>query len=404
MWQRRRNTLMAIRIDNKVFRNLQQQVDYLTDLANQGVDVVKNVKGIVANASQLPNVASVAIGTAYAVGTSKPYEYYVALNGKWVDIGAFPYQGPAGDDGKDGNSIWISNQTGVTADTTIIDIATVYNPGSLPITAGNLLVAGDVIPLIFSINVVSASQLTVVYRYNLGGDIGPTGPTGPQGIKGDKGDVGPTGPAGAGSNDPITDIDFPFGAEMVTYDTTDGIGITANIQATYDSGTTRTINGDIHIPIYPGNNVNIDAKSDGSGVVISATGGGGGSGSVGPTGPQGNIGPTGPKGATGATGAVGPTGPAGGGGGSSEPKWTPIYINPYTINNQWYPYEVGILKNKDTEGIPYSIVWPSTATITSATVYYYKTDGTESTSTITEYTAEITPLADSVDYIKVIWN
>ena len=81
---------MAIRIDNKVYRNLQQQVKYLTELANQGVDVIKNVKGIVASASQLPDVASVEIGTTYAVGTSKPYEYYVALNGRWVDLGEFP--------------------------------------------------------------------------------------------------------------------------------------------------------------------------------------------------------------------------------------------------------------------------------------------------------------------------
>lgn len=190
---------MAIRIDNKIYRNLQQQVDYLTELTNQGVDVIKNVKGIAASARQLPDVASVAIGTTYAVGTSKPYEYYVALNGKWVDLGAFPYQGPKGADGTDGNSIWISNQTGVTADTTTINTSTIYNPNNLPITKGNLLVAGDVIPLVFSINFVSASILRVVYRYNLGGNPGPQGdigPTGSQGIKGEKGDIGPTGATG----------------------------------------------------------------------------------------------------------------------------------------------------------------------------------------------------------------
>lgn len=399
---------MAIQIDNKVYRNLQQQVDYLTELANQGVDVIKNVKGVVANASQLPNVAGVAIGTTYAVGTSNPYEYYVALNGRWVDLGEFPYQGPKGADGTDGNSIWISNQTGVTADTTIINISTVYNPNNLPITKGNLLVAGDVIPLVFSINAVSASTLTVVYRYNLGGNPGPQGdigPTGPQGIKGEKGDTGPTGPAGAGSNDPITDIDFPFGAEMVTYDTTDGIGITANIQATYQSGTKRTINGDVNLPIYPGNNVNIDAKPDGSGVVISATGGGGGTGSIGPTGPQGSIGPTGPKGATGATGAVGPTGPAGGGG-TSEPKWIVIYTDPYEINNTWVPYGTVVSDNtKNPNGAPiYSVIWPATSTITSATVLYYNTDGTTNTASITETLPEIYALSKSTDYIVITWN
>ena len=139
---------MAIRIDNKVYRNLQQQVGYLTELANQGVDVIKNVKGIVANASQLPDVASVEIGTTYAVGTSKPYEYYVALNGRWVDVGQFPYQGPTGATGPIG-------PTG-------------------PAGGGGA------------------------------GSIGPTGPQGPKGEKGDRGPtgatgaVGPTGPAGGG--------------------------------------------------------------------------------------------------------------------------------------------------------------------------------------------------------------
>lgn len=139
---------MAIRIDNKVYRNLQQQVKFLTELANQGVDVVKNVKGIVANASQLPDVASVEIGTTYAVGTSKPYEYYVALNGRWVDVGQFPYQGPTGATGPIG-------PTG-------------------PAGGGG---AGSIGPT---------------------GATGPIGPTGPQGATGATGAVGPTGPAGGG--------------------------------------------------------------------------------------------------------------------------------------------------------------------------------------------------------------
>ena len=150
---------MAIRIDNKVYRNLQQQVGYLTELANQGVDVVKNVNGIVANASQLPDVASVEIGTTYAVGTSKPYEYYVALNGRWVDLGEFPYQGPVGPIGPTGpaggggaGSIGPTGPQGSTGPT-----------GPKGATGAN----------------------------------GAVGPTGPQGIKGEKGNTGPTGATGA---------------------------------------------------------------------------------------------------------------------------------------------------------------------------------------------------------------
>ena len=198
---------MAIRIENKVFRNLQQQVDYLTELVNQGVDVIKNVKGIVANASQLPDVASVAIGTTYAVGTSKPYEYYVAVNGKWVDLGEFPYQGPKGTDGKDGNSIWVSNQVGVNSNTSIIDINTIYNPDGLTITAGNLLIGGDTVPLLFAIDSVGTATVNVTYRCNF------SGPQGEKGNKGDKGDIGPTGAEGAVGPTGATGAIGPTGAD-----------------------------------------------------------------------------------------------------------------------------------------------------------------------------------------------
>ena len=145
---------MAIIIDNKVYRNLQQQVGYLTELANQGVDVIKNVKGIVANASQLPDVSSVEIGTTYAVGTSKPYEYYVALNGRWVDVGQFPYQGPTGPQGAIG-------PTG-------------------PAGGGG---AGSIGP-------TGPKGAT--------GATGAVGPTGSRGLQGPVGPTGPAGPAGGG--------------------------------------------------------------------------------------------------------------------------------------------------------------------------------------------------------------
>ena len=152
---------MAIRIDNKVYRNLQQQVGYLTELANQGVDVIKNVTGIVTNANQLPDVASVEIGTTYAVGTSKPYEYYVALNGRWVDLGEFPYQGPAGPVGPTGPAGGGGGGAG--------SIGPTGPQGSTGPTGPK----------------------------GATGAKGAVGPTGPQGIKGEKGNTGPTGATGA---------------------------------------------------------------------------------------------------------------------------------------------------------------------------------------------------------------
>ena len=125
---------MAIRIDNKVYRNLQQQVKFLTEMFNNEMSIT-NIDGKVDDVSKLPDINSVPSGTIYTVGTSKPYEYYAALNGKWVDLGEFPYQGPKGPTGADG-------AVGPT------------------------------------------------------GAIGPIGPTGPQGATGATGAVGPTGPAG----------------------------------------------------------------------------------------------------------------------------------------------------------------------------------------------------------------
>ena len=125
---------MAIRIDNKVYRNLQQQVKFLTEMFNNGMSIT-NIDGKVDDVSKLPDVNSVPSGTIYTVGKSKPYEYYVALNGKWVDLGEFPYKGPAGPTGATG----AIGPTGAT---------------------------------------------------------GPIGPTGPQGATGATGAVGPTGPAG----------------------------------------------------------------------------------------------------------------------------------------------------------------------------------------------------------------
>ena len=166
---------MAIRIDNKVYRNLQQQVKFLTDLANQDVNVVKNVNGVVANVNQLPDVASVEIGTTYAVGTSKPYEYYVALNGKWVDLGEFPYKGPAGPTGATG-PIGPTGATGPIGPT---------GPQGATGPTGATGAIGPTGPLGGPAGPTGPT-----------GPVGPIGPTGPQGAIGPTGAIGPVGPTG----------------------------------------------------------------------------------------------------------------------------------------------------------------------------------------------------------------
>lgn len=296
---------MAITIDNKTYRNLQEQVLYLTKVVSEGTDIVKTIQGQVSGANDLPSPTSLANGTTYAVGTKAPFEYYVTINGKWVDIGQYPYPGPAGEDGENGNSIFISNQKGLTEHSTQIDSTTLYNPLNLPITAGTLIIGGDSTPMVFSVTTKVGTILTVAYRYILGGTpgpIGPQGPTGPQGIpgpigntgpKGDPGPVGPQGPTGpkgdtgltgptgpqgpkgdpgSSTSDPITDVDFPHGTTTVTYNTTNGMGMTGNFQFTKQSGNTETANGDINIPIFPGDNISINTKPNGTGVVIGTTG------------------------------------------------------------------------------------------------------------------------------------
>ena len=303
--QKEVNNLMAITIDNKTYRNLQEQVLYLTKVISEGTDIVKTIQGQVSGANDLPSPTSLANGTTYAVGTKAPFEYYVTINGKWVDIGQYPYPGPAGEDGENGNSIFISNQKGLTEHSTQIDSTTLYNPLNLPITAGTLIIGGDSTPMVFSVTTKVGTTLTVAYRYILGGTPGPIGPQGPTGPKGDtgsqgpqgisgpagpqgpKGDtgltgpIGPTGPAGpqgpkgdpgSSAADPITDVDFPHGTTTVTYNTTNGMDMTGNFQFTRQSGNTETANGDINIPIFPGANIDINTKPNGTGVVIKATG------------------------------------------------------------------------------------------------------------------------------------
>ena len=296
---------MAITIDNKTYRNLQEQVLYLTKVVSEGTDIVKTIQGQVSGANDLPSPTSLANGTTYAVGTKAPFEYYVTINGKWVDIGQYPYPGPAGEDGENGNSIFISNQKGLTEHSTQIDSTTLYNPLNLPITAGTLIIGGDSTPMVFSVTTKVGTTLTVAYRYILGGTPGPMGPqgptgpkgdTGPQGPKGDQGIAGPTGPTGpegipgltgpigptgpqgpkgdpgSSTADPITNVDFPHGATTVTYAANNGMSMTGNFQFTRQSGNTETANGDIDIPILPGDHINIVAKPDNTGVVIGTYG------------------------------------------------------------------------------------------------------------------------------------
>lgn len=68
--------------------------------------------------------------------------------------------------------------------------------------------------------------------------------------------------------DKIRTVQFPYGAPTVTYDTTDGISMSATMRINV-AGTNYDIPVDFTIPIFPGDNINIDANAESDGVKVS---------------------------------------------------------------------------------------------------------------------------------------
>ena len=96
---------MALTYDNKTYRNLSEQVEYLSERLRQYTGdplPAFNLKGKVALYTELPDVTTVENGTTYAVGIISPFQYWSALNGAWVNLGQFPLPGPAGAKGETG--------------------------------------------------------------------------------------------------------------------------------------------------------------------------------------------------------------------------------------------------------------------------------------------------------------
>ena len=322
---------------NKEFRILEEQVqqnlqdiqdfkDGNQTIAEFGITVV----GILANPDQLPEQGE-NYGDAYLIGTQTPYDMRVwtrdvANNtAKWVDLGAFPLQGPKGDKGDIGSTISFGNGEPLNNPTAsnqfYINITTGYWYNSVPTDTGYAWHLG------FTLKGEKGDR-GEQGKQGVQGVVGPqgkTGPIGPQGPKGETGDVGPAfnvqgtlastsnlptptaamqdkgyayiipdtegtkhiwviqgpeggpfqwvdvGTAGVGIQGPkgtdgvglntLTDTDLTYGDVTVTYDTTDGIGINGTMRQTYD-GTNHDSMVDMHIPVVAGNNILIDKKAD----------------------------------------------------------------------------------------------------------------------------------------------
>lgn len=166
---------MAITYNGMTFRNLQEQVYYLSDLIGDATDIVKNVTGKVSAASALPDYKSQILGTTYAVGTNAPYSYYVSTTSGWLNLGIFPKAGPSGTNGKDGNSIFFTNLQG-DSQTTTINLSNLFNPDNLTISEGNLILMINTNgTFVFSITNVSGAVAHVSYLTTLSGIPGPAG-------------------------------------------------------------------------------------------------------------------------------------------------------------------------------------------------------------------------------------
>ena len=169
-------------VNGKTFRNLQEQVYYLTNIIGDATDIVKNVVGTVTSPSALPAYTSVNYGTTYAVGAASPYNYYVSTASGWVNLGTFPKAGPSGADGKDGNSIYLTSAN-LTPNADYIYTQDIYNPSNIPYKAGDLILATNASgAYLYTVsNVRSPDMLDIGYRTTLSGIQGPKGDTGPAG-------------------------------------------------------------------------------------------------------------------------------------------------------------------------------------------------------------------------------
>ena len=159
---------MAININGKIYRNLEEQVGYLTDQFNTGklIDELGiTVLGVYATLDDaLTDHAGVSFGygDAFSIGTEKPYDLYIytrqfdsatgEYTGAFVNLGKFPAIGEKGDKGDKGDT-------------------------------------GDQGP------VGAKGDRGKIGQTGLQGPVGPKGDTGAVGPQGEQGPQGPVGPA-----------------------------------------------------------------------------------------------------------------------------------------------------------------------------------------------------------------
>lgn len=325
-----------LQFGNKEFRNLEEQVEKnaqdIEDFKNANQTIAEfgiTVVGILASADELPAQGE-NFGDAYLIGSSTPYDMRVwtrdvANNtAKWVDLGAFPLQGPKGDKGDIGSVIRANPGEPLNNPTSLyefyIDTISGYWYQAYSNETGYVWLKAFTLKGEKGDRGLQGKQGV----QGLTGPQGKTGPIGPQGQKGAKGDVGPAfnvqgtlasssnlptptadmqdkgyayiipdaegtkhiwviqgpeggpfqwvdvGTAGVGIQGPkgtdgvglntLTDTNLTYGNTTVTYNTTDGIGINGTMRQTYGD-TNHDSTVDMNIPLVPGAGIAINKQA-----------------------------------------------------------------------------------------------------------------------------------------------
>ena len=325
-----------LKYGNRELRNLEDQVEKnaqdIEDFKNGNQTIAEfgiTVVGILATAAELPAQGE-NFGDAYLIGSSTPYDMRVwtrdvANNtAKWVDLGAFPLQGPKGDKGNIGSVIRVDSGEPLNNPTSLYDFYIDSITGYWYTPYLNETGYGWLKSFTLKGGKGDRGEQGKQGVQGFTGPQGKTGPIGPQGPKGNTGDVGPAfnvqgtlasssnlptptatmqdkgyayiipdaqgtkhiwviqgpeggpfswvdvGAAGVGIQGPkgtdgvglntLTDTDLTYGNVAVTYNTTDGIGINGTMRQTYD-GTNHDSTVDMNIPLVPGNGILIDKQA-----------------------------------------------------------------------------------------------------------------------------------------------
>lgn len=395
-----------IKIENKEYRNLQEQVlknmddiepiEYFIEILKQ---VGINVDGVVDYPDDLPRHPEQPL--TYAVGKEPPYAIYSYVESKhdWVYFGLFPKEGPQGPIGPRGpqgmqgiqgiqgiqgdigpqGPVGPQGPQGPKGDPGAIGpqgIQGIQGPaGAAGATGpqgekGEKGDKGDA----FTYEDFTPEQLEALTGPQ--GIQGPEGPTGPQGPKGDKGDTGPAGAQGATGPQGPQGIQGEQGPQGIQ-------GIPGEQGPKGDTGATgpegpKGDTGDTGPQGPAGQNgtngitPHIDATTGNwfigeTDTEVHAQGPQGIQGIQGVQGPQGEQGPKGDKGETGATGPQGPAGDTGPQGpqGIQGPAGADGLTTSITVNGTTYTQSSGNIALPDYPTFPTNYVTTDTGQIIS---------------------------------------